>query len=105
MPAGPATALSREVSASATYSETLPASPTSKPRESEMLREYEHLSRKLSANRSDAIAGALLLGITLQVFTGPLGGVLGAIAGAAAGTAVFPRIFPHPQNGSKRPVE
>jgi len=68
-----------------------------------MPRQDDHTLRKAAANRSDAIAGALLLGITLQVFTGPLGGVVGAIAGAAAGSALFPRILPH-QNGSKRPV-
>ena len=55
--------------------------------------------------RSDAIAGALFLGVTMQVFAGPVGGLIGAIVGAAAGTTVFPRIFPHNQNGSKRPVE
>ncbi|MEA2339781.1 MAG: hypothetical protein QOE82_3788 [Thermoanaerobaculia bacterium] len=40
---------------------------------------------ELAADHSDAVAGALLVGITMQVFAGPLGGVLGAIAGAAVG--------------------
>jgi len=58
-----------------------------------------------SIGHSDAIAGALLLGVTMQVFAGPIGGVIGALAGAAAGSAFFPRIFPNHQNGSKHVPE
>jgi hypothetical protein len=90
---------SREVSEPATLSET--GNP-SNSRESDMLEPNQNAAKRTGANHSDAVAGALLLGITMQVFAGPLGGVLGALAGAAVGTAVFPRLFPHHQNGTKR---
>ncbi len=77
----------------------------SNPREPEMLESINSVRKAPGLRRSDAIAGALFLGVTMQVFAGPIGGLIGAIAGAAAGTAVFPRIFPHHQNGSKRPVK
>jgi hypothetical protein len=70
-----------------------------------MLESTNSVRKAPGMRRSDAIAGALFLGVTMQVFAGPVGGLIGAIVGAAAGTTVFPRIFPHNQNGSKRPVE
>jgi len=90
---------SREVSQHVTIPE--PDRP-SNPRESEMLESNQNEAKKSGANHSDAVAGALLVGITMQVFAGPIGGVIGALAGAAVGSALFPRLFPHHQNGSKR---
>jgi hypothetical protein len=90
---------SREVSRRVTVEEF---DNPSNSRESEMLESNRSAGGKSGANQSDAIAGALLIGITMQVFAGPLGGVVGALAGAAVGTAIFPRLFPHQENGHKR---